>query len=113
MLPVTAVSPGERRLQSDINEDERCREADIAPYGAPDGRINVAELLTVLAAFGMECVEDEECGADISGNDSVPDGVVNVKDLLAMLGLFGATCTPVHDTPAPAPGALAQAVSFT
>jgi hypothetical protein len=105
MLPVTAVSPGERRLQSDTldghtpDEDEHCREADIAPYGAPDGRINVADLLTVLAAFGMECVEDEECNADISGNDSISDGKVNVLDniILAILCISILGC-PSHSS---------------
>ena len=61
--------------------------ADIAPAGAPNGTVNVDDLLAVINAWGV-CANPSNCPADIApagGND-----VVNVDDLLAVINAWGA-----------------------
>ncbi|MCI0365874.1 MAG: hypothetical protein L0219_18600 [Phycisphaerales bacterium] len=53
--------------------------ADIAPEGAPDGVVNVADLLAVIGAWGST-----RGPADING-----DGIVDVEDLLSVVGNWG------------------------
>jgi len=61
--------------------------ADIAPIGAPNGTVNVDDLLAVINAWGP-CANPNNCPADIApvgGND-----LVNVDDLLAVINAWGA-----------------------
>jgi hypothetical protein len=61
--------------------------ADIAPTGAPDGLVNIDDLLAVINMWG-NCADPNNCPADIAplgGND-----LINVDDLLAVIGGWGA-----------------------
>jgi hypothetical protein len=53
-----------------------------------DLRINVADILAILTAFGQS-VEPGDANA---AADCMPNGVVDVADVLQVLGWFGATC---------------------
>jgi hypothetical protein len=55
--------------------------SDIAPHSAVDGEVNVADLLSLLSAWGpcqLPCADD-----------IVPDGVINITDLMSMLNAWG------------------------
>ena len=64
--------------------------ADIAPVGAPDGMVNVQDLLAVIGAWGP-CGDPNNCAADIApSGPPMGDGIANVQDLLAVIGAWGA-----------------------
>ncbi len=59
--------------------------ADVSgPDGAPDGFVDVYDLLLILAQWGTPGPE-----GDFTGADGEPDGIVDVHDLLAVLGAWG------------------------
>jgi len=65
---------------------------DIAPIGAPNGLVNVEDLLAVIAAWGA-CGDPNNCPADIAPPGPPPGGgddTVNVSDLLAVIAGWGA-----------------------
>jgi len=61
--------------------------ADIAPSGAPNGVVNVDDLLAVINAWGA-CPIPSNCPADIAPIGA-PNGSVNVDDLLAVINAWG------------------------
>jgi len=77
-------------IMGDFTVLPTCR-ADIAGSGeAPDGYVDVLDLLCILADWGA-CppVMPPNCPADITGPEGVPDGVVDVLDLLLCLAEWG------------------------
>ncbi len=60
---------------------------DIAPLGAPDGRVNIADALAVLRiALGLEYLTDPTAISRVDvAPDGNPDGVVNIADALMIL----------------------------
>jgi hypothetical protein len=94
-LSLAAQPPSSRRAL------QKACTADItgAKSGPPDGKVDVEDLLTLLAAFG-------QTGAGLKADIVRAKGsknVVNIEDLLALLAQFG-TCTAsptLPPTPAP------------
>lgn len=61
--------------------------ADFAgPGDAPDGVVNVDDLLSLLNAWGTDC---NVCPQDLTGPGGQPDGIINVDDLLVILNEWG------------------------
>jgi probable HAF family extracellular repeat protein len=58
---------------------------DIAPAGAPDGQINVADLMRLMRFIAHL----EDPGQDMSNADSNADGVLDMRDVLSMGKLLG------------------------
>ncbi len=59
--------------------------ADVSgPNAAPDGVVDVHDLLLILVQWGTAGPE-----GDFTGADGEPDGIVDVHDLLAVLGAWG------------------------
>eukprot|EP01047_Picozoa_sp_COSAG01_P029036 COSAG01_NODE_1977_length_8749_cov_2.820809_2_plen_118_part_00 len=75
--------------------------ADItgAKSGPPDGRVDIEDLLALLAAFGQ--TGPRALKADIVQTKGSKN-VVNIEDLLALLAQFGTTCK-TSPTPPPTP----------
>ena len=72
----------------DIGEQPLCL-PDIAPIGAPNGEVNVDDLLAVINAWGA-CADPNNCPADIApAGPPVGDDQVNVDDLLAVINGWG------------------------
>ena len=57
-----------------------------------NGIVGIADLLSLLSAFGTSGCLDSEPDALHCGYDGTADGVVGVQDLLALLAQFGTTC---------------------
>jgi hypothetical protein len=63
----------------------KCISDMTGPDGQPDGVVDVADLLVLLAEWG----EGAGSPGDISGPWGAPDGIVNVQDLLRLLADWG------------------------
>ena len=57
-----------------------------------DGRVNVADLLLTLGAFGANACDGSSLAEGVAAADFNADCQVNVEDLLLNLGAFGQTC---------------------
>jgi hypothetical protein len=67
---------------------KRCP-ADVEFKRGP-GKVNVEDLLVILAAFGKKCPQQVSCEVDVETKRS--KGEINVEDLLAVLAAFGQKC---------------------
>ena len=85
LIPIVIGTP------DDCDTDSPISNGDVAPYGSPDGVVNVGDALVCLRfALGLETPSSEDISpADVAllGVDGrpEPDGVVNVDDALVIL----------------------------
>ena len=59
-------------------------------YKRGPGKVNVEDLLVVLAAFDKRCPQEVSCEVDVETKRS--KGKITVEDLLAVLAAFGQKC---------------------
>ncbi|MHC5004403.1 MAG: hypothetical protein ACYTJ0_14910 [Planctomycetota bacterium] len=83
--PTPALAGGDPPCEGDIT----------GPDGAPDGWVDVQDLLEVIFSWG-ECEPDTACPADLDGS-----GTVDVQDLLVVIFNFG-PCDPGMGCQSPA-----------
>ena len=57
-----------------------------------DGRVNVADLLLILGAFGANACDGSSAAEAVAAADMNADCLVTVADLLLTLGAYGQTC---------------------
>jgi len=77
-----------------------CEDFRSANGSAPDGEVNVSDLLEMLARWGP--VDPQFTGADIAppgpgGCPDAGDGLINVSDLLALLAAWGPCDSPIDE----------------
>jgi len=66
--------------------------------GAPDGQVNVLDLLELLSLWGS-CPTQSVCSGDLPDSSNGLDCQVGVQDLLAMLGAWGPCSNPTGFIP--------------